>query len=85
MERTVPTLSMLVIKGDLKWVTGKTALRWLRSSMILTCIETFVVTTALSLMKKISIKKRVVHGGLSRIATIIRGRFETNLTNGETR
>lgn len=76
---------MLVIKGDLKWVTGKTALRWLRSSTISTLSETFVVTTALSLMKKISIKKRVALGELSKIATTTRRLFETNLTNGETR
>ena len=76
---------MLVIKGDLKWVTGKTDLRWLRSSTILTCTETFVVTTVLSLMKMISIKKKVVHGGLLKIVTTIKDRFETNLTNGETR
>jgi len=76
---------MLVIKGDLKWVTGKTALRWLRSSTTLTHSETFVATTALSLMKKIFIGKRVVLGELSKIATTTRRLFETNLTNGETR
>jgi|TARA_B100001094_G_scaffold256850_1_gene256211 hypothetical protein len=76
---------MLVIKGDLKWVTGRTILRWSRFLMILTYIKTFADTTVLSLMKKISTKMQVVLGELLRIETIIRKRFVKNLTNGETR
>jgi hypothetical protein len=76
---------MLVIKGDLKWVTGRTILRWSRFSMILTYTKTFADTTVLSLMKKISTKMQVVLGELLRTETIIRKRFVKNLTNGETR
>jgi|TARA_B110000444_G_scaffold226363_1_gene230836 hypothetical protein len=76
---------MLVIKGDLKWVTGRTILKLSRFSMILNCMKTFADTTVLSLTKRISTKTQVVLGELSRTETVIRNRFVKNLINGETK